>query len=102
MNDESTTIIDVELPGENPVLLRVTDLGGSADVGALDTFSLDEVADSIKAIADTLGQALVSASPKKATVEFGLELTLQSGKLISLITEAGGKATLKVQLQWGD
>jgi hypothetical protein len=98
IEDDDQTII--ELQGEQAVALRVTDLGGQADVGAED-FHLDDVADSIKAIADTLGRAIKEAAPKKASVEFGIEIALKSGKLVSLITDAGGKATLKVQLEWG-
>jgi hypothetical protein len=96
--DPATTIIELE--GEHSVGLRVIDLGGASDVGASD-FHLDDVADSIKSIADTLGRAIEAAAPKKASVEFGIEVALKSGKLVSLITDAGGKATLKVQLEWG-
>lgn len=96
-----TTVIDVEVPGQNPVALRAVTLGGAGDVGALDKLNLDDVADTIKSIADTLGTAVKAATPDKATVEFGLEIAVKGGKLVSLITEAGGTATLKVSLEWG-
>ena len=94
----STTILDVDLPG---VALEVRDLGGAGDVGFMDKLSLDDVAESIKSIADTLGDAVQAASPKKASVEFGLQVAVKGGKLVSLITEASGTATLKVTLEWG-
>jgi len=92
------TVIDVDLPG---VAIDVRELGGAGDVGLLDQLSLDEVGASIKSIADTLGKAVQAASPEKASIEFGLQVAVKGGKLISLITEASGTATLKVTLQWG-
>ena len=101
MSTVPTTIIDVAVSGEQPVAIRAVQLGGAADVTALDKLNLERVAETIKAIADTLGTAVQNASPKKASVEFGLEVAVKGGKLVSLITEAGGTATLKVSLEWG-
>lgn len=101
MSVAPTTVIDVTVPGDHPVALRAVTLGGAADVGALDKLHLDSVAETIKSIAETLGTAIKQASPKKASVEFGLEVAVKGGKLVSLITEAGGTATLKVTLEWG-
>ena len=101
MSTVPTTVIDVSVPGDYPVALRAVTLGGAQDVGALDKLNLDGVADTIKSIADTLGEALKAATPDKAGVEFGLEVAVKGGKLVSLITEASGTATLKVNLEWG-
>ena len=101
MSAMPTTVIDVDVPGPHAVAVRAVSLGGAQDVGALDRLNLDGVAESVKSIADTLGEALKAASPKKASVEFGLEIAVKGGKLVSLITEAGGTATLKVSLEWG-
>jgi hypothetical protein len=101
MSAVPTTIIDVTVPGENAVALRAVNLGGPGDVAAFDRVKLQSVADTIKAIADTLGTAVKEASPDKASVEFGLELAIKGGKLVSLITETGATATLKVNLEWG-
>ncbi len=56
---------------------------------------------SIQEIATTIGNALKKASPKKASVTFGLEVALQSGKLTSLLVQGSGTATLNVTLEWG-
>jgi hypothetical protein len=94
-------VVPIEVEGGTSVALRVTPLGDAGDVNALDKLKLDDVAATIKAIADTLGAAVKEATPDKASVEFGLELALKSGKLVSLITDAGATATLKVSLEWG-
>jgi hypothetical protein len=101
MSSVPTTILDVTVPGEHLVALRAVNLGGAGDVSRLGRLDLDEVAKTIKSIAETLGGAIKSASPSKASVEFGLEVAIKGGKLVSLITETGGTATLNVTLEWG-
>jgi hypothetical protein len=101
MNTVPTTVIDVDVPGGHAVALRAVTLGGATDVSALDKLDLDGVADTIKSIANTLGTAVQAASPSRASVAFGLEVAIKGGKLVSLITEAGGTATLTVNLEWG-
>jgi hypothetical protein len=101
MSTVPTTILDVTVPGEHPVALRAVNLGGAGDVSRLGRIDLKEVAATITDVAETLGDAIKSASPSKASVEFGLEIAIKGGKLVSLITEAGGTATLNVTLEWG-
>ena len=101
MSPTVSPVVDVEVPGGRAVAVRVVPLGGAQDVGALDRLNLEGVAQTIKDIAGTLGAALTEAGPKKATVMFGLEIAVKGGKLVSLITEAGGTATLNVTLEWG-
>ena len=46
--------------------------------------------------------ALKKAKPKKASVEFGLEIAVEAGKLTALLMESSGTATLKIALEWGE
>ncbi len=41
-----------------------------------------------------------TAAPDEVTLEFGIEIAVKSGQLVSVVTEAGGKATLKVTVAW--
>jgi hypothetical protein len=101
MSTRTTTVVDVETAGDERVAVRATALGGAQDVGAVDKLNLDGVAHAIESIANTLGGAIENAKPDKASVEFGLEIAVKGGKLVSLITEASGTATLNVTLEWG-
>ena len=52
------------------------------------------------ALSASLRQAVDGLLPDEVEVEFGLELALKSGKLISMLAEAGATASVKVTLGW--
>jgi hypothetical protein len=64
------------------------------------TFSFDEISETISAISGGLARTLSEVQPTKATVEFGVELQYQSGRLLTLIGQGSGKVNLKVSLEW--
>jgi hypothetical protein len=45
--------------------------------------------------------ALTNAQPDHASVEFGIDVTVESGALTGLLARGSGTATLKVTLSWG-
>lgn len=61
---------------------------------------LKQATDAIEGIADTLKQSLEKIQPTKASVEFGLEFGYESGQITAMIVKGGGKANLKVTLEW--
>jgi Trypsin-co-occurring domain 1 len=44
--------------------------------------------------------ALEAAKPEKATVEFGIDVGVESGQLTSMLVKGTGTATIKVTLEW--
>lgn len=99
--DDGFELVPAQLPGGGTVVVRAVNLGGATDVGALDELSLQDVADSIEKIAATISNAIERAAPKSASVSFGIEVAVQSGKLTSLLVQGSGTATLNVTLEWG-
>ena len=99
--EERYELVPARLPDGGTVSVRAVNLGGATDVSALDQLSLKDVAESIQQIAATIGGALQKASPKKASVTFGIEVAVQAGKLTSLLVQGSGTATLNVTLEWG-
>src|SRR3954471_6721236 len=77
-----------------------------ADVGLLDKLrrgepmSFDGVTGSIEAIADRVTASLTRAKPDKATVEFGIDVGIETGGLTGLLAKGSGSATLKITLEW--
>lgn len=61
----------------------------------------DGVAESIDAISSRILGALQRAKPDKATVEFGVDVAVESGQLTSMLVKGSGTATIKVTLEWG-
>jgi hypothetical protein len=99
--DEQYELVEAKLPGGGTVSVRAVSLGGSADVGVLDALRFEDVTDTIRTIAETIGKALKSATPRKSSVTFGVEIALESGKLTSLLVQGSGTATLNITLEWG-
>lgn len=73
----------------------------SAIEGIPEPLSIDSVREAIQGLSHVVHEALVAVKPDKATVEFGLEVGLESGKLTALWVKGTGKANLKITLTWG-
>jgi len=72
------------------------------DVGAGDLLAFDGVEQSITAISQRVMAALERARPDRASVEFGIDVTVESGGLTGLLAKGSGAATLRVTLSWDD
>jgi hypothetical protein len=94
-------LVPVKLANGTQIRVAATMLGGEEDV-AFKLLSFEEVTNTIEGIADSLNAALQKVKPKKASVEFGLEVAVESGKLTSLLVNGSGTATLKITLEWGN
>ncbi|MFI8519861.1 CU044_2847 family protein [Streptomyces sp. NPDC085481] len=61
---------------------------------------LSGVTAALSSFAGQLGDALHRAAPDRATVEFGCQLGLDSGKLTALVVQGSASANLRVTLEW--
>ena len=96
-----TRIVPVELADGTKVLARASMLGGEEDVGALDrALSFTQVTAIIESIARTLSATIEKVKPDKASVEFGIELAIESGQLSALIVQGSATGSLKITLEW--
>lgn len=101
MPEMNSQIIKATVGSEKGKTIRieVTPLGGEQKVADIKP-KLEEVADDIEAIVKALSGAIEKAKPKKATIEFGIEIGIESGQLTALIVKGSGKANLKISLEW--
>lgn len=104
MEDESagnkrTEIVRVQLGDKRIVQVEARAPEGDRDV-SFGVMDFSGVTDAIESIAQDLQAVLVKVKPKKASVEFGLEVGVESGKLTALLVKGTGKANLKVTLTW--
>jgi hypothetical protein len=88
--------------GEARIRMEVRDLDGGAPirVGVLDSLPFTDVTNALEAIGKELASAMVAIGPQKASVELGLEVAFEAGKLVALIANGSAKANLKVTLEW--
>ncbi len=63
--------------------------------------TIDGLTEAIEGLSGSILDALKRIQPKKATVEFGLEVGLESGKLTALLVKGTGTASINVTLEWG-
>ena len=62
--------------------------------------SFDEIASTIEQISTRITESLQKAKPSKATVEFGIEVGVEAGKLTSCLVGGSAKATFQITLEW--
>lgn len=103
MGEEKT--VDVELPNGKLMMATVQQLdatfpGGPQDVGLDRLLSFDAVGEALQGVGSVIVDSLERIKPSKATVEFGLELGVKGGSLVSVFVDSGSKASLKVTLEW--
>ncbi|MCX4608721.1 CU044_2847 family protein [Streptomyces mirabilis] len=111
-NDESTennTVVPVEIDGQT-VLLSVApgarqpgrpglELGEEQEIGWRRP-RLEPVLDGLTAVARAMGTRLQETGASKATVEFGCDVSFDTGQFLAVVGKASSKSTWKVTLEW--
>ncbi len=96
-----TKIVPILLEDGSVIKVQATKLSGTQDVASIDDYiSLAEIADTIRRLATGLIGSVREAGPTKASITFGLEVAVESGKLTSLLVKGGGKGNLEISLEW--
>ncbi|MET4921413.1 CU044_2847 family protein [Streptomyces sp. PSRA5] len=75
---------------------------GPRDTGFGERLSrqLGDLPQTLETVTNSVRSGLRRAAPDEVTLEFGIEIAAKSGQLVSVVTDAGGKATLKVTVTW--
>ena len=97
--DSRTENIPIQLDNGVDVLIETTMLGGEEEVD-FDFLPFNQVTRAVEAIADSMAQTIEKVKPSKASIELGLEIGLQEGKLVTLIVQNSAKANFKITLEW--
>jgi hypothetical protein len=96
-------IVSVEMPNGKVVQVQATVPGGEMEIGITDRLpSFEEITDAIEGISSAMLSTLEKVSPRKASVEFGLEVSFKEGQLTALLVQGGGTASINITLEWGD
>jgi Trypsin-co-occurring domain 1 len=93
--------VQVELPTGEVIWARVA-VDGPQNVasGGLHRLDVEDLGRTVRGVSASLRQAVDGLVPDEVEVEFGLELALKSGAIISMLAEAGATASVKVTLSW--
>ncbi len=96
-----TDLVPVQLEQGRTIKIMATHLGGEEDIAAFDKLlPFTEVTQSIECIAASLEKVLERVGPNKASVEFGVEVGMETGQLVTLITKGTATGNLKITLEW--
>jgi hypothetical protein len=97
----SSKSLQVELPTGEVIWAQVA-VDGPQNVasGGLQRLDVEDLGRTVRGVSATLRAAVDDLVPDEVQVEFGLELALKSGKLVSMLAEAGATASVKVTLAW--
>lgn len=98
--DQRRDTVQAVLPDGTEVSIVAVKGAGASDITASRAFDLDGLRASLAGIAKLAHEAISSVTPDSATVEFGLDVTVESGKLTGLLVSGSGEASLKVTLAW--
>lgn len=98
MADDRTQTIPVQLEDGTTILVEVTQTGRE-DV-ANEASKFKAVTDALGGIVQAIAEPINRARPNKATVKFGMELAVESGKLTAVLVKGSGKANLEISLEW--
>ncbi|GDY29877.1 CU044_2847 family protein [Gandjariella thermophila] len=97
-------VVQVRLPSGDVVWARVAvEDDGPADVGFADrskVYHLDGLVETVRGVAESIRDGLRHFQPDDVTVQFGIEVSGKTGKVVSVLAQAGAKATLTVTLKW--
>lgn len=86
--------------GETEFFVEVADGGGPRTVSADGAFSFDGVGAALEEIGAHVTGACRRVMPDEASVEFGLSVTVKSGKLAAVLVEGSAEASLKITMSW--
>ncbi len=100
--EQRTEIVTVQLEDGTIVKVRASSLGGEEDVADFDKLlSFKDVTNTIESIAGAVVATLKKVQPDKASVEFGVEVAIESGQLTALLVQGTATSNLKITLEWG-
>ncbi len=100
-NSRRPPAIKTKLADGTIIYVQAQPFGGEQQVSA-HLPSFEEVTHAISGIAKPLVQMLEEIKPRKATLEFGVEIALEAGQLTALLVKGTGETSLKITLEWGE
>jgi hypothetical protein len=96
-----TEIVKAALDNGTTIRIEATSLGGEERI-AYGISSFKEVTDAVEGIAQAVVTTLKKVKPQQASVEFGVQIGVESGQLTALLVKGTGTANLKIIMQWGE
>ncbi|MBO3462921.1 hypothetical protein G7B40_028785 [Aetokthonos hydrillicola Thurmond2011] len=92
-------MITVELTDGTSIKIEATSIGDRKI--NLQTRPFEEVALAIESLTKEIAEALHKVKPDRASVRFGIDIGIESGKLTVVLAKGSSTANLEITLGWG-
>lgn len=96
---EYRRIVTADLKDGPAIQIEVRD-DPEREVSIGKVFDFEPMVASIEAITKSVARAVEAVRPNRTSLEFGLDVGVESGGLTALIVKGTGSATLKITLEW--
>jgi len=94
-----TKMITVELTDGTPIRVEATSIGDRKI--NFQTRPFQEVTFAIESLTKEIAEALHKVKPDRASVKFGIDIGIESGKLTVVLAKGSSTANLEITLEWG-
>ncbi|MUG97535.1 hypothetical protein F7734_36515 [Scytonema sp. UIC 10036] len=94
-----TKIITVELSDGTSVRVEATQIGDRKI--NFQSRPFEEVTTAIESLTKEIAESVRKVKPDRATVRFGVDIALESGKLTALMVKGASNANIEITLEWG-
>jgi len=65
-----------------------------------EALDFNEISDHIKDVAESIMLPIRDIGPKKAEVDFGVNIQVENGKLVTVVSQGTSRANFKISLEW--
>lgn len=96
--DVQTEFVTVDLGDDVTIQMEVL-ATGEEEVGVIN-LPIEELGKALTKIAQVMAAPIKAVKPTKATIKYGIAVTIQDGSLMAAIVRGTGTANLEVTLEW--
>lgn len=100
-NSTKSEPIFVKIDEETSIIINTSTIIGEEEVSLLG-FKIEDLTKQIKRFSSAVLSSIKDTGLSKASIEFGVNAAIKSGKLTALIAEGTSQANLKITLEWNN
>ncbi|PDV96869.1 CU044_2847 family protein [Candidatus Chloroploca asiatica] len=99
--EENTKRLPVVLPNGTRVFVETSVIQSEMDVSATEhILKFPQITEVIEGVWSMANDALQKIDPKKAAIEFGIEVGFEPGLLTAVLVKGSTKGNLKITIEW--
>ncbi|WP_155297178.1 CU044_2847 family protein [Spirosoma aerolatum] len=97
-----TQNIPLKLDNGTLIYVEVESQNIEENVGLVTDYKFSDITDKIEGIAKAIVGSFEKVRPQKATVEFGINISLEASGITTLIAKGNANSTIRVIFEWNN